>query len=310
MGDEQQCLGIALALGVTPEIKRISPRFPWNLMMPYGPIDPGESSRLQNSPLAPPFPDCVIASGRRTVPYLRHLKKASHNRIFTVFLKDPRVGSKAADFIWAPLHDRIAGKNVFKTRTPPHRVSQERLFIARETSDPRLSFPSPRVTVLVGGDSRHHRFTPDDIKRFCDNLRKVINSGAHLMITLSRRTPENLKKEIESIAHDFSIFLWDGTGENPYISLLALADWIIVTTDSSNLVGEAVASGAPLLLFEPTGGHPKFDEDIQELKKQGIAYDFNGELLGSRYKPIDSTPIIADRIREFLKRHQEKYDML
>ena len=47
--------------------------------------------------------------------------------------------------------------------------------------------------------------------------------------------------------------MWDGRGENPYLALLALADAIVVTADSYNMVGEAAATGAPILVFEPSG---------------------------------------------------------
>jgi mitochondrial fission protein ELM1 len=62
--------------------------------------------------------------------------------------------------IWVPEHDRLRGPNVVTTLTPPHRVSAERLASARMAADERLSaLPRPRVAVLAGGTSRHHRFT-------------------------------------------------------------------------------------------------------------------------------------------------------
>ena len=57
--------------------------------MPFGPIDPREGPRVEAGPLAPPYPDLAIAAGRRTVPYLRALKRLSKGTTFTVFLKDP-----------------------------------------------------------------------------------------------------------------------------------------------------------------------------------------------------------------------------
>ena len=306
-GDEQQCLGVAQALGDNYSVKRISPRNPWKMFMPFGPIDPHESSDVQDSPVHPPFPDCVIASGRRAVPYLRHLKRKSRKRIFTVFLKDPRTGSKAADLIWAPLHDRITGDNVIKTLTPPHRISQERIRKARFDPDSRiLKTAFPKVTVLVGGNSKHHRFTPENMDCFIQKLEVLALSGCYLMITTSRRTPLVLHQALENLAQKYSAFLWDGEGDNPYVSLLALAESIVVTTDSYNLVGEATASGVPLLLFKPDGGHPKFEADILKLKQLGIAHDFHGELIGDAYEPLDSTPLIAEKIRIALEQHRMK----
>ncbi len=200
-GDELQALSVAEAIGLHPEVRRVRPRAPFSWLMPWGPIDPGERPGAHNSPLAPPFPDIVIASGRRSVPYLRFIKHASGGRTYTVFLKDPRTGPNAADLIWAPSYDRIRGPNVLNTLTPPHRVSPERLALARAVPDERLAaLPQPRVAVLAGGNSRHHRFKDADVARFAGDLATLAKTGAGLMITVSRRTPEALRDSLRDLA--------------------------------------------------------------------------------------------------------------
>ena len=304
-GDELPCLGVAEALGLAPEIRRVAPRAPYSWLMPWGPVDPRERPAAPGSPLAPPFPDLLIASGRRAVPALRAVKRASGGRTYTVFLKDPRTGPGAADFIWAPSYDRIRGPNVLTTSTSPHRIRAERLAAARAAPDRRLAaLARPRVAVLAGGDSRHHRFTSRDVARFSDDLANLAQTGASLMITASRRTPPTLRSALEALAAGHGGFFWDGTGENPYLSLLALADAIVVTADSFNMVGEAAATGAPILVFEPSGGHMKVRTFLDGLKTAGIVHVFHGRLVGERYEPLDSTPIIAAAVEEGLARHR------
>lgn len=75
----------------------------------------------------------MIASGRRAVPYLRAIRKASKGRTFTAFLKDPRTGHDTADFIWVPDYDDLRGPNVFTTLTAPHQVTAARLAAARRS---------------------------------------------------------------------------------------------------------------------------------------------------------------------------------
>lgn len=304
-GDELQALSVADALGLAPEIRRVRPRAPFSWLMPWGPVDPRERPAAHNSPLVPPFPDLLIGSGRRAVPYLRFVKHASGGRTYTVFLKDPRIGPRAADFIWAPSYDRIRGPNVLNTLTPPHRVSPERLAAARAHPDPRLaSLPHPRVGVLVGGSSRHHRFGEGDIARFLARLTKLADSGVGLMVTASRRTPAALRGALDDLVRRHGGFLWDGKGENPFVGMLALADAVVVTADSFNMVGEAAATGVPLLVFEPGGGHPKLHAFLNALKAKGIVHGFEGRLEGSPYVPLNSTPMIARAIAEGLARHR------
>jgi len=296
-GDELQALSVAEALGVQPDIRRVAPRAPFTWAMPWGPIDPRERPGARNSPLALPYPDLLIASGRRAVPYLRFVKRASGARTYTVFLKDPRTGPKTADFIWVPEYDRLRGPNVLTTLTPPHRVSADRIAAARARPDPRLaSLPHPRVAVLVGGDSRHHRFTDRDIARLSAHLTVLAESGAGLMITASRRTPEALREALIDLVGRHGAFFWDGTGDNPYVALLSLADFIVATADSFNMIGEAAASGRPILVFEPSGGHPKLDVYMARLKAHGIVHPFEGRLVGEAYDPLNSTLKIAAAI--------------
>ena len=304
-GDEAQCLGVVEAMGLAPEIRRVAPRKLVAFAMPWGPIDPAEAPDRAGSPIAPPFPDLVVASGRRAIPYVRAVKRASAGRTFTVILKDPRTGAKAADLIWVPEHDRVRGPNVIATLTGPHRVSAERLAGARAAPDPRFAgLGRPRVAVLVGGDSRHHRFTPDDADRLARGLEGIAEAGASLMITASRRTPEALAGRLRRIAGKGKGFYWDGTGGNPYLAMLASADYIVVTADSTNMIGEAAATGVPVLVFEPSGGHVKISEFMAALTHQGIVRPFCGALEGSAYEPLDTTPAIAGAIAAALARHR------
>lgn len=305
-GDELQCLGVAEALGLAPELRRVRPRAPFAWLAPRGPLDPRERPGRADGPLPEPWPDLVIASGRRAVPYLPALKRASGGRSFTAFLKDPRTGPGAADFLWVAEHDRLRGESVCVTLTAPHRISPARLAAARAAPDPRLaSLPRPRVAVLAGGDSRHHRFTEADQARFLADLARLAREdGARPMITASRRTPPALRDGLARLAAETGGFLWDGTGENPYVSLLALADAVVVTADSTNMLGEAAASGAPVLVFAPTGGHAKFETLVAGLAAHGAARPFRGRLEGDRYEPLDSTPVVAAALARAYRAHR------
>ncbi|WP_089174437.1 mitochondrial fission ELM1 family protein [Bosea sp. AS-1] len=304
-GDELQCLGVAERLGVVPEIRRVAPRKPFAWLMPRGPIDPREAPDRVGSPIRPPFPDIAIASGRRAVPYLRAVKKASNGRTFTVFLKDPRIGTGTADLIWVSEHDRLRGSNVLVTTTSPHRLTPEKLAAAHTAPPaPIAALTAPRVAVMVGGDSRHHRFSTADNERLARQLDALAASGVQLMGSPSRRTSPALAHAVAAVFARHGGWWWDGSGDNPYLALLANADAVVVTADSTNMIGEATATGVPILVFEPQGGHAKIAALVASLTRQGAVHPFRGQLDGERYQPIDSTPIIADAIREGWLRHR------
>lgn len=300
-GDELQCAAVIEAMGLTPEIRRVAPRAPWAWFMPRGPIDPREGPTRPGSPISGPFPDLLVASGRRAIPYVQAVRRLSGGRTFTVILKDPRTGPGAADLIWAPEHDRLRGPNVLTTLTSPHRLSPERLGAARISPPPSLANAlagntGPRVAVLVGGDSRRHRFTEDSIRCFCDRLGMLAASGAMLMVTTSRRTPQTLALAVGKVVVEHGGYLWDGAGENPYPAMMALADTVVVTTDSTNMISEAAATGRPVLTFSPSQDDGKTTFLLDGLRSRAVVHDFTGTLAGNAYPPLNSTQIIADAI--------------
>lgn len=307
IGDEGQCLAVTEALGLTPAIRRVAPRPPFSWLMPYGPIDPREAPSRPGSPIAPPFPDLLVASGRRAVAYVRHVKRASRGRCFTVILKDPRTGTGAADLIWVPAHDALRGENVVATLTSPHRITAKRLAVARAAPPAALAtLPAPRVAVLVGGDSRHHRFTPGDIARFVTDLTALTATGVTLMVTLSRRTPPALAEAVSALVARTGGYVWDGKTDNPYIALLSLADSIVVTADSTNMMGEAAVTGVPIMVFEPSGGHRKIKTLLEGLTSAGAVRPFAGRLEQGAYLPLNSTVTIAAAIAAAYQRHRSR----
>ncbi|WP_249696384.1 mitochondrial fission ELM1 family protein [Stappia sp. WLB 29] len=307
-GDETQCLAVAEALGIEAERRRVAPRAPWSWIMPrLGLIDPREAPFRPGSPIAPPFPDLVIASGRRAVSYLARIKRDSFGRTFTVFLKDPRTGAKAADLIWVPEHDPLRGDNVIATPSGPHRFSQDRLAAARAAPLPDIAaLPRPRVAVLVGGDSRNHRFSDGDMAQLAQGLARIAAEGAALMITASRRTPPALARALRKLAASGPHLMWDGSGDNPMLDYLANADAVVVTADSANMVGEALASGRAVHVFHPSGGHRKFDAFLGAVSARNAVHPFPGPLKVTTCEPIDSTPVIAEAIRQRLAAHRAR----
>ncbi len=302
-GLEAHCIGLAEALGVVAERRVIDPGRVWSALMPYGPIDPRESPRRTGSPIAPPFPDILIASGRRTLPYLRHVRKASGGHTFTVYMQDPAIGTRAADVICVPQHDRLRGDNVVVTLTSPHRLTPAVLTAARAAGDVRLAhLPQPRLALVLGGDSQHFRFSAENATELAAMAVRHGREGYGLMVTPSRRTPQAVLDAINNAlkAAGFGAdraFVWDRSGDNPYVSMLGMADRLVVTGDSVNMVSEAMATGQPVYLYLPAGkGHPKINRFHHGLYAAGAARPYAGRLEDFACEAIDATPYIAGEV--------------
>ncbi|GLR53180.1 mitochondrial fission ELM1 family protein [Shinella yambaruensis] len=295
-GDEQPLIGLAEAMGSVPVLRRVAPRRAFTWLMPWGPIDPKDAPAKSGSPLAPPFPDICLATGRRAVPYLRRLK-ALAPATFCVLFKDPRTRRHGADLLIVQQHDAPRGANVLVVTTAPNRLSPERLADAHAAFAEALApLPRPRVAVLVGGDSRHHRFTDADNDRFLRGLEARLEDGCGLMITTSRRTPAPLANALSGLGNRPQVRFWDGTGENPLLAYLSWADEIVVTADSTNMVGEAAALSVPVQIFHPSGGHAKIDRLIAALSQEAVIGRFPEEPAHGHAKPVNSTPGLAEEI--------------
>jgi mitochondrial fission protein ELM1 len=299
IGHEINALGVVEALGAAYELRPVAPRYVYGRLAPWGPNDPRDAAALKG-----PAPDIVIASGRVTVPYMRAWKRA-HPGVFAAFLQDPRWARAEMDLIWVPAHDALRGANVVTTLTSPHPFSPARLAAALAAPDPRLAaLKTPRCAVALGGRSGSQYFTRRDLARIGEAVRTIRAQGFSVMATPSRRTPPELAAAVRENIGDG--FFWDGTGENPYPSMLALADSMLVTGDSANMVGEATATGAPVHVFEPTGGSSaKLASGVDALISRGAARRWSGRLESFSYAPIYSSgEIAAEILRRFTARRR------
>jgi len=132
----------------------------------------------------------------------------------------------------------------FNTRGALHRVTAARLATAAAQWAPSLAhLPQPRAAVLLGGSNRRYRFTAAIAAQLAQQLAALARSGIGLMITPSRRTDPAVVSTVRNALRELPVVIWDGAGDNPYFAYLGLADHVIVTGDSVNMVSEACATG-------------------------------------------------------------------
>jgi uncharacterized protein len=301
IGDDVQCLAVAGALSAGFEKRVIAPRAPWEWLAPWGPIDPRDAPQRRESPIAPPFPDILIASGRRAIPYARAVKRASGGKTFVVIMKDPRIAPRHADLIWAPMHDRLSGANVVSTLTSPHGLAAK-LTKARENPAPMIAkLPGPMLGVVLGGPSGGAHFDARATAALTQKILSAKNNFASLAVVASRRTPAGLLRAVNEAVAGPDVFVWDGSGDNPYIDILANASALIVTADSHNMMSEAVASGAAVYAWRPPGLAKKLGWFIDQLEGLGAVRPLAGEVEAFTAAPIDATAEIVAEIRRRLK---------
>ena len=300
IGDDVQCRAVAAALAPAFEQRRIAPRAPWVWTAPWGMIDPRDSPRNPQSPIAPPFPHVIVASGRRAVPYARAVKKASGGKTLIVFLKNPRSQSGDIDVIWAPAHDRLSGANIFSTLTSPHELG-EKLEHARTAPAPEIvALEKPMLGVVLGGTGGGARYDQHVASDLAAKIKTAARSFASVAVTPSRRTPDFLVQAIRAALKDKAAFIWDGERDNPYIDILANADALIVTADSHNMMSEALATGTGVYAYRPPQLAKKLDWFFAELEKAGVVRAFDGAVDIFSSQPMNATAEIVAEVKRRL----------
>ena len=282
-GTENQCLGLAEAVGLPPVIKRIRPRavtrfLPPRLCSVLLAGDPGRMLTPASHPLAPPWPTLLIAGGRASVPYAVAIRRQANGATYAVQVQNPRVPPALFDLVLPPRHDRVSGPNVIATRGALNRVTPERLARAAERVAPELAhLPRPLVAVLVGGRNRYYRLTPRLASDLADRLIALHRAtGAGLAVTPSRRTGPDSAASLRARLEGTPAVVWDGGGDNPYFAFLGLADAIVVTADSVSMVSEACSTGKPVYVMELRGGGRKFRAFHHDLRETGLTRPFTG----------------------------------
>lgn len=305
---ENQSIAVAEALELPFEVKRIQTRLPWRwLPMRLRPTRLSIVHEDDRGKLIAPWPRFLISTGRHSVPIAQAIRQASLGRTFCIHIQDPKVPIHRFDLIAAPEHDGLEGENVVTTRGAPHRVTPERLDAEANASRADVeSLPRPWVTLLVGGNSKAFRLSPEQTKKICRQIAQTINAvGGSIFVTPSRRTGAENEKIIQQELSGLPGRIWDGTGPNPYFAYLGLADTILVTEDSVNMVTEAAGTGKPVYTIAIQGHSKRFQTFHDSMRKSGITRPFESVLDSWTYDPVNDRQKIADAAWKRLKEQKE-----
>ena len=254
-------------------------------------------------------PDIAVICGSRAAALGIALRARG---AFSVFVQNPPFAVDYFDAVVAPMHDRLRGKdrlgggNVIETLGAVGEVTAENSAARKESAMRKFArIPTPRIGVLIGGENRAFSFSDEDAKRFALELKSAAQKiGGGILATASRRTGDSQKKILaENLSGDGNFF-WspaDG-GENPYMDILAAADFLIATGDSVNMASEACAAAKPVFIWIPPcrplmkRSAAKFFAFHESLFARKLARPWRGELTKWESPPLAETARAAEEI--------------
>ena len=209
---------------------------------------------LSRRPHAGRYPDMMITCGRRMAGFamaMRRRARADGKSMQIVHIQDPRLPPAMFDALVVPRHDRVRGANVLVTIGSLNRLTLASIQNSMMQLPSRWLGTTRRtsVAVMIGGNNRRYRITPDMADSMADRLADFAHSaGATLMIVASRRTPKGLVERLCARLPAGGAMIPQRDEPNVYPGILGLAQAVIVTSDSVNMASESAITGKPVLI--------------------------------------------------------------
>ncbi len=297
-----QVEGLAKALDLDFIHEKIELNNFWKLIPPK--ITPTKSFVFKND-IEHEF-NIVISCGRKSVIPSIYLKKKFKEKIINIHIQDPKVSLTNFDFVVAPEHDGLIGKNVISTKGAIHYLRENEL-------DENISYLKPKikkekiVTLVVGGPNKYYDYKLSLVEEIFSKIKQnFINNDYQLIFIPSMRTPKNVIDQAKNYFDNDQIIVTE-IDKKAYLSSLRLADYIVVTCDSTSMISEAAITGKPIYVAQMPHikNNYRFKKFFEMFRKLNITKDLSDNLEVWKYEKLNET----DRISGYIKSKLKDYDI-
>ena len=247
----------------------------------------------------------VISCGRKSVIPSIFLKKRFRNKIMNIHIQDPKVLLNNFDFVIAPEHDGLEGKNVLKSKGAIHYLTEKDLEENIDYLKPQIK-KEKVIVFIAGGPNKYYDFNDETIiKIFTKTTKNFINQGYQLIFIPSMRTPQRIIDKAQNFFDNDQIIIPD-VDKKAYLSSLKLADHIIVTCDSTSMISEAALTGKPIYVAQMPAikKNIRFQKFFELFKSLDIIKNLENTVQEWNYKKLNET----DRISGYIEKHFKDYD--
>jgi len=296
-----QVEGMAKALNAEYSHKIVRLGFLWNLIPPkFTPISQiilRDKIYINNNEI----PDLIISCGRKSVIPSIFLKR-KNSKIFTIHIQDPKVNFKNFDAIVAPEHDNLKGDNIYSSKGAIHYITEVEINKARQYLVDKVQ-SEKIVSLILGGPNKYYSFNSDQIINIFSQIKSIfVSKGYKVIIIPSMRTPKKIidlaEKEMGSCS-----YVVNKVDKQAYLSAYALANYLIVTCDSTSMISEAATSGKPIFVahMKAKKNNYRFKRFFELFKQMGITKDLGEKVETWTYNKHNEAQRIAIEIKNKIK---------
>ena len=295
-----QVEGLAKALDLKFIHEKIELSSFWKLIPPS--LTPAKNFVFKNN-INTDF-NIVISCGRKSVIPSIYLKQKYKNKIMNIHIQDPKVALDNFDFIVAPDHDSLEGKNVLKSKGAIHYLRDKELEENKGYLKSRVK-KEKLVTLVVGGPNKYYDYNDEFIEEIFLKIKdNFINKDYQLIFIPSMRTPQRVIDKAKNFFDENQIIVTN-VDKKAYLSSLKLADHIVVTCDSTSMISEAAITGKPIYVAQMPAikKNDRFKKFFELFKSLNIIRDLEKSVDMWNYEKLNETEKISIYIKEQLKNY-------
>ena len=300
-GMVSQVEGLAKALNLNFKHQNIKLKTFWNYIPPkFSPI----SENLVKDKFVCDS-KVIISCGRKSVIPSIALKKRLGNEIFTIHIQDPKVSFKHFDLIISPEHDNIKGENVINTKGAIHYLTKKEIKENSNYLDVNLDKKKQIVSFIVGGPNKYYDYSDQELHKLFTKVKTLFTPDKFKIVIIpSYRTPEEvIKKAYDAFSSNHHVV--KTVDKKAYLSSLAIAEFMIVTCDSTSMISEAAVTGKPvyIAMMKPKKRNARFKKFYSELSNLGITKELNNVVENWSYENLNEASRIAPLIKSRMKQN-------
>jgi len=155
----------------------------------------------------------------------------------------------------------------------------------------------------LGGPNKYYSFDSNQIVNIFNQIKSIfVSDGYKIIIIPSMRTPKKIIdlaiREMSSCGH-----VVNKVDKQAYLSAYALANYVIVTCDSTSMISEAATSGKPIFVahMKEKKNNYRFKKFFELFKQIGITRDLGEKVETWSYKKHNEAERIGNLIKDKIK---------
>ena len=155
---------------------------------------------------------------------------------------------------------------------------------------------------MVGGNSKKQKPKNNEYFELSTKvIQGVKNLDAQLLVSVSRRTPNKAIKILQSnfSKHLSNFMIFSSNQNNLYPHVLEIVDYIIVTSDSVNMISELATLSKPLFILHFSKENKKISSFISNLRKLNIVKNYEGELFKFKKNKLQTNKYCILQVNKF-----------